>query len=70
MTELWNYTFHRSSPERNVRVGMDFLKVLGQECVRVELVALWTPDLFVALHFHDAKDNVCASRYSVLVCKV
>lgn len=72
----WNlgikaHTFMMASssvPERNVRIGVDLLKVLGQESVRVEHVAIGTPNRFIALHFHDTKDDVRTSRYPVFIC--
>lgn len=57
-----------SVPERDVRIGVNLLKVLGQECVRVEDVAIRTPNRFIALHFHDTKDDVRTSWYPVFIC--
>lgn len=57
-----------SVPERNVRIWMDLLKVLGQERVRVEHVAIGTPNRFIALHFHDTEDDMRTSWYPVFIC--
>lgn len=57
-----------ASTERNIGIGVNFLKVLLQEVIRIELVSLGSPHLFVSMQSQDTNDKVCVGGNCELSC--